>query len=75
MISAFIYDLGDGTEWTLSKLTDSTKVRGVADIYQRVTLPSRGTSTGWRSGMTGTTWNSRGKSCIWGRTIPSNSTF
>lgn len=30
-ISAFIYYLSEGTEWTLSKFTDSTKVRRGAD--------------------------------------------
>lgn len=33
-ISGFIYDLGEGTEWALSNLIDSTKVRGVADVQE-----------------------------------------
>lgn len=33
-LSAFSYDLGEGTGWALSKFIDSTKVRRVADVQE-----------------------------------------
>lgn len=50
LTGAFIYDLGEGTEWTPSKFIDSTKVRRVADIQEAHGTSQ--TSVGWRSGMT-----------------------
>lgn len=33
-VSTFSYDLGEGTEWTLSKFTDGAKVTRVADVQE-----------------------------------------
>jgi len=47
-----------------------TQSRGEWLIHQRIMQPSRGTSTGWRNGLTGTLWSSSrsAKSCTWGET-------
>ena len=47
-------------------------------INQRVVLPSRGTSTGWRNGLTQTSWTliqGAAKSCPWGGTTPGASIY
>lgn len=48
----FVNDMDDGTEWTLMKFAGDTKPRGVTEGTD--VLPFRGTSTGWRKGMTST---------------------
>ena len=56
----FINDLDDGVGCTLSELAGDTKPGGAADA-PRVVLPSRGTRTGWRNGLSDLVKLSKGK--------------
>jgi len=47
-------------------------------VLNRAVLPSRGTSTDWRNGLTGTSRSpprASAKSCAWGATAPSTSQY
>ena len=56
----FIDDLDDGAGCTLSELAGDTKPGGAADA-PRVVLPSRGTQTRWRKGLSDLVKLSKGK--------------
>lgn len=52
LLNGFIIDLHKRTEYTLGKFVDDAKYREQV-IGQRIGLLFRGTSTGWRNGLTG----------------------
>lgn len=52
LLSIFTNDLDAGAECTLSKLADDAEL-GESLTAQRVALPLIEASTGWRSGLTG----------------------
>lgn len=61
LFNTFSNGLDDGAECILSKTADYAKLRITQNweclICQRVVLPSRGTTTGWKNGLTGTSWS------------------
>lgn len=67
LFNTFITDLDAGPEHTLSKVIDNTNWG--AERHCVVVLPSRGTETGWRTGLRKCLWSStsvNAESCIWG---------
>lgn len=67
LFNTFITDLDAGPEHSLSKVTNNTNWG--AERHCVVVLPSRGTETGWRTGLRKCLWSStrvNAESCIWG---------
>jgi len=53
ILFSIVNDQDDGAQCTLSKFADDTKLGGMSDM-PGVALPSKGTLTGWRNGLAGT---------------------
>ena len=76
LLNIFINDLDNGTEYTSAHLW-MTQNWGQWLTHQKAMQPSRGSSTGWKGGLTRSSWSSvrrNAKSCSWGGTASGTST-
>ena len=76
LFNIFINDLGDGTEWAVSKFADDTKLGGVADTPEGCVAIQRDVDRleKWADRNLMKFNEGKCKVCTWGRTTPCIST-